>query len=358
MQNILNLLKLTVVALLFATCIREIELETAPGDLTTLVVDGSYTGTGPDQVRLSKPNQFAFSAFVAISDASVRVVDSEGNSAFYEKKNGAGNTYFELPLGAFPPVPGRQYFVEITLFDNGRIYRSYPQTMPAALAADSILVEGLIEQQVSDAGVVIEQKKARISVQSNVPQGAGDYFIRWETDCVYFFPELPQPGPLPPPTKKCYVTDKYNAQQFPLLALEQAAGKTITQQIGSKDVDDAFAKSVYFNVVQRSITKEAFEFWRKFSQVANPGGTVFDPPAAAVRGNVYNTQNDTEVPLGYFEVAAVDTIRRQVFNGDLGPDFFRLAPCDPNDYRTYDKRECFDCLVLKNSTTVKPYYWQ
>ena len=344
--------------MLFATCIREIDLKTEVGDLSTIVVDGDFTdGDGPHRVRLTKPNQFAFSRFEPVRDATVRLLDDAGNSAQYYLQFLPGDTFYEMEPGAMPAVPGRLYQLEIVM-PSGKTYRSRPQSLPQKVKADSILVAGRIVPRVSGADLVVEDERAYLTVRTTVPAGANDVYLRWDAHCVYYFPELVPPGPLPPPTKQCYVSDYFNLQNIPLLRLQNQAGKTVDFEIGSKLVDRAFGNSLYFNVVQRSITAEAFRFWDGFAKVANPQGTVFDPPPGEVHGNIFNPDDPSEVPLGFFEVASVEVLRRKVFNGDLGPDFYVLPPCDPNQYDTYSKSECFDCLVLKNSTTVKPDWWK
>lgn len=345
-------------AMLFATCIREIDLFTDEGDLSTVVVDGDFTDSpGPHQVRLTRPNKFAFSKFEFIRDAAVYILDDVGNKAQYHLQFLPGDTFYELPPGAMPAVPGRLYHLEIVM-PNGRTYRSHPQSLPQKVESDSLIVEGRIVPRVSGTDLVVEDERAYLTVRTTVPAGANDVYLRWDAHCVYYFPELVQSGPLPPPTKQCYVSDYFNLQNIPLLRLQNQVGKTVDFEIGSKLVDQAFGNSLYFNVVQRSISAEAFKFWEGFAKVANPQGTVFDPPPGEVRGNIFNPNDPAEVPLGYFEVASVDTLRRKIFNGDLGQTYYVLPPCDPNQYESYSKSECFDCLILKNSTTAKPTWWK
>lgn len=339
-------------------CIREIDLKTETGDLTALVVDGSFTDAGSaHRLRLSRPNKYGVSVFEHVSGAEVRLFDDAGNSAAYAEQNTVADAWYELPAGALAAVPGRAYHLEIRLPD-GRLYRSEPQQLPRHIEADSILVEGQLVSRVTSSDAVITQKRAVVSVRSTLPADAQDVYLRWEADCVYFFPELPLPGPLPPPTKKCYVSEYFNAQRVPVQEFKGQGGKQVTKEIGSKLVDFAFNYSLYFNVVQRSVSLSAYVYWDKLSQVANPEGTVFDAPPGPLRGNIIAVDHPEETPLGFFEVAAVDTIRRKLFNGNLGPDYFVNEHCTPDDYYFNRDPECYDCLRLENSTLEKPWYWQ
>lgn len=350
--------------LLFSTaCIREINLSTASsGNAGVLVVDGDFTDTyGPHRLTLSRPSPYGQSVFEPVRDATVLLFDDQGNEAAYLPRYDAENDryFYELPALAFQGIQGRAYRLEITLSDGNR-YRSEPQTMPGRVDADTILLEGKTITKVSTADVVIEQKTAVVQLRTSIPNDGRPYFLRWDAHSVYFFIELQKPGSIPPPRHTCYPTDYFNAQKIVAQDARGSNGQTIVKEIGSKIVDFSFESSQYFTVIQRSIGQQAYEYWTRIGKVADPQGSVFDPPPAPVPGNLININNPADQPLGFFEVAAVDTIRRKVFNGELGLNYFIAPYCafSQTYFGLANDPACLDCLLLKNSTYKKPHYWK
>jgi Domain of unknown function (DUF4249) len=58
-------------------------------------------------------------------------------------------------------------------------------------------------------------------------------------------------------------------------------------------------------VKQRSISRQAFQFWRRYKEQRTRTGSIFDPLPAQLTGNVANINNPNDIALGYFEVAAI-----------------------------------------------------
>jgi hypothetical protein len=347
--------------LALAGCVTEIDLSGDVDGLDRLVVDGSFTDhAGAHQLRLLRPNRYGVSQFEDIRDASVRIVDDLGQSATYQPvldlsdPSGALRFFYEIPAGVFPGKQGRAYHLEINLAD-GREYRSERQAMPDRIKVDSLVITGQRVTRTGSQGALFEQNTAFVRAAFTTPL-QGDHWLRYEGESVGFFEELSPQGPFEP-QRECYLTEKFTTQRIVTQAVPNANGKPGQTLVGTKDVDFHFEKSIYFTVIQRSIPQKAFEFWEKAALIANPQGTVFDPPPGALRGNITCVSNPEEVPLGYFEVAAIDTFRRKIFNGTLGEDF-RVSPyCFYQDF-VANRVECKDCILLKNSSYTKPHYWQ
>jgi hypothetical protein len=347
------------------SCVREIDFLVDTEGTETLVVDGNFTDqNGPHRVYLTRPNKYAVNSFINVQDAQITIKDDQGNQANYEVAGESGHPYFyQLPVGVFQGVPGRSYHLEIKLAD-GKTYQSVPQMMPNRVKIDSIPVKGRIETKVSTVDVVVENKTALISAAMTVPNDGKNYYFRWEASAVYIFFELVRPGPLPPPTHTCYIFDDFNNQVLPLQSLKGKNGQSQKVDIGSKLFDKSFDDVQYLTVVQRSLNKESFDYWEKIKKISLPEGTIFDAPPGAVRGNVFNVNDKTETPLGFFEVAAVDTLRKRVNSRDLGDGFLFNNWCtdpyyspDP-PYLVQPLPECYDCQILPNSSLKKPWYWQ
>jgi Domain of unknown function (DUF4249) len=355
----------TILIVLVVSCVREIDFLVKTEGTDTLVVDGNFTDqTGPHRLFLTRPNTYAVNSFENVTNATVIIKDDQGNQAAYEVAGEIGFPYFyQLPSGAMQGVAGRKYHLEIKLAD-GKTYLTTPQMMPNRIELDSVTVFGRTENRVSTVDVVVEEKRCVINADFKVPSDANNYYMRWEAAGVYVFFELVQPGPLPPPALTCYLTDEFNKQFLPIQSVKGKNGKALKIEIGSKILDKSFNFVQYITVVQRSLNRESFDYWESIKKVSDPAGTIFDAPPGAVRGNVYPVNASNETPLGFFEVAAVDTLRRRINNNDLGFDYLTTRHCvDPfyiqePPYVVNPLPECYNCLILPKSTLTKPWYWQ
>lgn len=352
-----KILHLVFLLLFAAGCIKEIQLKTETGDLSTLIISGDFTNSnGKHVLQLTQPSPYGVSSFGHVGGALVTLFDDNGNSAPYTEVFNPQGFAYELAANAMPAVPGRAYHIEIVLPD-GETYRSEPQVLLPVIPVDTLLVEARTVNRTTGAGVVVQDRLGFVDAQTTIPANETQVFFRWQSDCVYFFPEQPLPGPLPPPTRKCYVTEYLTEQQAVVLSLDNQNGRTIRTPIAGKRIDKAFEFKAFYNVVQKRISADAFDYFDRISKIANPEGTVFDTPPGTLKGNCYNVNNPSRVPLGYFEVAAVDTFRVSLNGSFFGADFNYAPHCTQDDYYFNRDQECFDCLLLKNSTYERPYYF-
>lgn len=344
--------------LIFSTCIREIDLKTETGDLTTLVVEGDFTNsTGTHRVVLTHPNQYGISAFERVAGAKIWLSDDAGNRVEYFEKSDSTGVFYELAAGAMAAQIGRGYQISIELPD-GKKYQSALQKLPEVTRVDSVWLEGRLEKRVSSEDVVVEEKMIVVQLQTLLPDASGETFLRWGADCVYLFPELQRPGTLPPPSKTCYVWDYFNRQRAPIQQVAGSGQRKVFQEIGTRPNDYAFDFQAYFTIVQRTISPQAYQFFKNVQQVSNPAGTIFDPPPGAILGNLTNVADPNDRALGFFEVAAVDTFRLKVQKGQLPPGYQPQIHCEESDFWWNRDAECFDCLRLENSTLRKPHFWK
>jgi hypothetical protein len=107
-------------------------------------------------------------------------------------------------------------------------------------------------------------------------------------------------------------------------------------------------------VYQHSVTPNTYAYLQAAQSLINQTGTVLDPQPATPLGNIHNLDRPDQPALGIFSVAAVDTARVFVNNGDLGPDFsqpFYYCTLYPN------AKSCQNCLVIPRSTYDRPIWW-
>jgi Domain of unknown function (DUF4249) len=367
--SIKNIVFLILLATLIG-CISEIDFAPKEPDTTSLAINGQFTNSkGEQMLRLTRPGYYKFGAsFEPVIGATVMIVDEKGNKEQYRGDLEEKGLYL-LPGRKVRGQPGGTYYIEIALTD-GKTYRSEPETMPQSVKSDSISVKPEIEETISKEGVVLNSTRwAAVSVHTKFPTtNKTDVYLRWHAENVYMFIELAKYWlPLKPAPKSCFIKDYFNFQNVALLqskGLER--GVPLSRRIARKIYDESFEVKVAFNVYQYSITPKAYTFWSEAQKVTEQVGSIFDAPPATVKGNVYNTKDKNDAVLGYFEVSAVDTLRKFVGKGELkdptsNGSWFLPPRCNYTVGRQFppvNKNECIDCITIPNSSYVVPYYWQ
>ncbi len=105
-----------------------------------------------------------------------------------------------------------------------------------------------------------------------------------------------------------------------------------------------FINKYRIEVEQLSMTEEAYRFWKLVKVLQESGGSLFQPNAVKISGNVYSEDSD-EVVLGLFAVSGVT--RKNIFvDPSVVP--YQLLP----DER---REECV--TVFPNAFLEKPSYW-
>jgi hypothetical protein len=354
---------LLVATLLIAACVQEITFDPEKNVSDTIVVSGNFTNSqGAHRLFLTRPNTFGNASFVAVKDAQVWIVEVGGQRAQYVPRTAQTvidpDFCYELAAGALVGEPGKAYFVEILLAD-GRLYRSQAAVMPAQMLQDSLYTLGSIYNPGTSSSAGNDIPYVVLDAHVSVPDDGQTYFARWDVFRVFHLQEFYR-DPVPPKTQTfCYVHDFFNKQRVYIQKFENVGGQSFNRKIGQIEVDRTFEVLNYFTALRYSITEDAYRYWSQIEQVANPGGTVFDAPPSPVRGNIYPVNAAEEVPLGYFEVATVDTMRRRLITTELGSLFAAPRYCEyayPN--YTAPGPECFCCELLPFSMYKKPWYWK
>lgn len=347
----LPFLHILVVALLCATCVREIDYKRDEVDKSALVVSGGfYDGEGPSQLVLTHPTDYDKRDFEPVPGATITLSDDEGHTYSYQ----------ELDTGLYQlsgvrGVPGHSYTIDIRLAD-GTTYRSRPQKMLEPLPIDSAKMRVVFMEDFTAQGNIVRFPVAHVYGYTTAPGQPDGRYVRWESENTYIFNEIFTGSPFDE-QKQCFITEKISYQ---LTAIADPvlfqAGTVLEEFAGRRRVDHAFELRNCFSVYQRTIGKEAYDYWTRVKQVTEPSGTIFDPPPAILRGNIENLSDPKRPALGFFEVASSDTARTCANRGDLPFDVVGFIPqyCNNNILK---KPECIDCILLPNSTWQKPGWW-
>jgi len=354
-------LYLLVTSLLLANCIKEIDFQT---DVVSdeLVVSGFLSDQpGFHKVRLTRPGNYNRRVFYAVDGASVQVRDDQGQVYPYFQDllpNDSGVYY----CNTIQPQIGGTYTLEIIL-PNGERFVSTPQTMLPPIAIDSVTALGGYQEFSTEAQVVVEERGCKVYAFTTAPINPDERYLRWESESVHIFNEISKIYySIPPPVLQCFVTSTTSNQ---LVAITDPSlftpGTPIGVQSGWKRIDNAFEHRICFTVYQRTINKEAYDYWFKVKQLIEMNGSIFDAPPGVVKGNISNITYTEKSARGFFEVASVTLARRYLLNQELGDEFQFTQPYCDYDYRyspPVNHPECDNCRLIKNSTTTKPVWWQ
>lgn len=268
-------------------------------------------------------------------------------------------------------TPGRTYFIEIES-ENGGLYRSVPEKMPTLQVHDSLYVITSLEEVVGSSGAISNQSVAKVYASSSIPVSDEPIFIKWDLEEVFVIAEASLPLSQFPfwSSKTCFITLYEQPQSLFLYSSAELSQTRIDDQLFlTKVLDVTFYNKHYFNLIQYSITEDAYNYWQRLDQVVNRVGSIFDTPVAKVRGNLYNFNDISEEVLGYFEVAAVDTTRNLLSRANV--PFYIPMPCEVpleifrvpyncvpciDDFDIIDD-ECLNCLLFPESSVIRPSYF-
>ncbi len=257
----------------FISCEDKIELDVPEGP-KRLVVEGSMTtGDGPQKVRVTKTYDYNSNedAIPFISDATVKILDNQGNS-FPLTYTSEGVYETDASVKG---VVGNEYTLQI-ITAEGKEYKSTAQMMNRVSPIDTLTNfhnEELEAGDFFDIGYYA-------AIEFKEYAGVGDFY-RWK---LYVNDSL-QTG-----------ENNITVQTDERLSPEgvEFTGEDFVFQGRTLDVGDV----VY--VEQVAITSGEYEFWEEMLRQARNNGGPFDTPPAPIQGNILNVNDTKEVVIGFF----------------------------------------------------------
>jgi hypothetical protein len=357
MLRLFRLCALLGVVAVFATCIREVELDQDP-DPNALIVDAVLNaGAGPHVVKLSRTADYFVRDFRQVPGATVTLSNDLGQSWQYTEVN-AGTEQAYYRLTGMEARVGETYRLDIVLADGTR-YQSSPERMPEGIVLDTVSLRGEKRQVNRDDGEVRTINYAIVEANTVLPATLPKAYLYWEVSSVFRFRDMDfSPGK---PAKACYVPDFFNRNNLPTLDLSTVApGSALRLEVAQREMDYTFEYKLGFVVSQKVITASAYEYLQKVNALLNQTGTALDAPPALPIGNVQNLTEPTRPAVGIFLVASSDQATTTMSNGDLPGFFVTNQYCQLNAANNppVNYYECWDCLSLPGSSLTPPSWWQ
>jgi hypothetical protein len=340
--------RLFTIALLFlAACIDPLE-----ADLSTqqehLVVEGIFTNEAKlNYVRLSysQPHTSPYNKFEEKAIVTVEGSAGESFRFIYDK---AGYYFAEQGEEARGTI-GNSYTLYIGVGDKS--YMSKPVKLLAPIPIDSIHFE-VDTKTFAFKG----DKEAKLYLGYNVLINYDDpamekNFLRWSFATTYEVWTQPwdyidSMTGLPAPKDcctQCFLEEKL--EQFKVIDDRLTNGKQVlNQNVLFIPFEKYLGVKNKLTVYQHTITNEAYNFFRILEQQKGTTGTVFDPPPAEVKGNMFNADDGEEQVIGFFDVSGVSVRQITINKQDIPVSFPPFSFPD-------------DCQKLPGATKDIPAGW-
>ena len=335
-----------------ANCVEPYEFKRNEG-VEYLVIDGRITQFDEvNQLKLSMSTPYATSTIARpVENAEVKLVNSTNEFEYFIEE---GNGLYTHCGNTLKVEVGETYHLEIEI--GQKKYASFPQILPEPVNADSITFKVGYENEINEYGNEIAYQNIDIFINTPINVNGVNSYLRWKTDESWSFTER-QCHPLHVP-RTCYMKNDLSVEDIFIYSSESITGTYLSNKLVAKKriLDNVeFIEKHYFIVHQYTLPKEAYEYWEKVFQIANPAGNIFDLPPAPLSGNVYNVNDKDEIVLGYFEVIGSSLVRIPLYRPDIHPITIsdKEYLCRWGDYVDV----CCNCSILKSSTTDRPDYW-
>jgi hypothetical protein len=215
-------------------------------------------------IKLSTTNSYYNDQVPTVSGATIFITDAANNAFNFVESNVAGS----YVCSNFTPVLNRNY--TLTVNSNGATYIA-TETLKSVPSIDRM-------EQINNAG--FSGKDIEIKSYYTDNGATQDYYLS------KFKPS-------------------YTA--IPIYFAQEDISFQ-GNQIFSLYRSDKLKPGQNFEVTLSGISKQYYNYMRILISIAgnNSGGSPFQSPSATVRGNIINTTNDANYPLGYFSLSEQD----------------------------------------------------
>lgn len=342
------------------SCIKPVAI-----DLPTLdegIAISAYLSTqkGGQEVRIQRLAPYVPAGLnYAILKAEVWIMDNLGQRQnFIADPNRIG---FYIPSNSdYVGELGKTYVLHVLTPDQRKL-ESLPQTLRAVPPIKKVYKE---ENIVDDPrlGSVVNGFQVMLDVDDPAPKG--DYY-RWSwvnyeriTYC-HEFDALPAGGVTTyttlvgvPCCEPCWDINRCYVNCSNVLSDVFINGKTISRHPISRI--PYCPSDYYIEIQQRSISKEAYNYWRTVDQLTTNNGSLFDTAPAAVHGNLTCTSDPSQAVYGLFEVS--DLAEGGYFIDRVTTSKPGLFTCKPL-LRPFATAACASCVESAYRTKIKPRFW-
>jgi hypothetical protein len=346
-------------------------------DVHSLVVSGFLNSTEKNAtIRLSRTIPLSSTEQAPVEAKAIVSIEEENGTVFPLTETAPGN----YTIATIPVNPEKRYRLNIRTANNSQ-YQSDFVPISVSPPIDSVT------WQPSNDGV-------EIRVNTHDDTGKSKYYYwgfaeTWEYTSVYYSTIIYKDGevkdrPLNADIHTCWAAE--TSQQI-LIASSDRLNQDIISQKRLIQIPKRSQKLfIHYSVLvkQRSLTRDAYDYWSQLQKTNENLGGLFDPQPGSVVGNIHNVNDMNEPVMGYFSGGTVEEQRLWIEAKNL-PGYLRfsqgIGSCEidtlkPNELErlgpnellsvlysmftitgyTYTNKSCADCRSM-GGTTEKPLFW-
>lgn len=338
-----------------AACLDEVNLSDPDQPDSAILVQGRLIQGNPSQVEIGIFELYTLSNNIprSIEAKSVVLKDDTGRSkSIPTQGHGQYLTKINPNDADFPIEIGRQYRLEIEFFD-GRNFVSEWEKLLATPKIDALDFEFFGKDGYDLQGNLIKIPFVRFNLSTDLTAAAdtAPVRLRWEFDSHYKLTDNPE--------KTCYITRRLLDADVSILNTEQSKTLLKNHPAIETQLDYRFGEGFYLTAYQQVISENAYGYFEELNQLLAKKGTLFDPPAGAIRTNISSPSHPEVLTNGFFYVTRQDTLRRYFSPAMMGNPKKR-CPLPPINGEAPRPNSCDDCFLESPSTATlnKPIWWQ
>lgn len=269
------------IVFLFWGCEDVVDVDIDSGAEKVVVEGWVYANSTDAYVRLSRSVDYlSQDKNPVIDDATVTIVTNESE---VDTLNYTEDGYYQTDQVV--GVAGNVYHTEIQLADGKRIV-SRPDTLYDV--AGLVELKYLPKQQIPGGNLLPADYFPAISYRNE--SGRNYYRYKFIVNGVY----LNNPDNIQVENDEGVQPDT-TIRDRPVFVSGNNGGLYI------------FEDGDLFEVVQASLSKQAYAFYAKLDEQVNATGGPFDTPPSPVPGNVYNPEDEDDLIVGFFGATKEDT---------------------------------------------------
>ena len=345
-------IKMTVTLVILLGCRERIFLDTLPEDFQLIAINGLIDSSeGPYFIAVQETRS-ANRAPIPVEEALVELVDDLGNREvcpYFE------NGTYQCAGNVVQGNSGVAYHIEVRL--GADLYQSVPEVMPAILGTNRLEWEETGIPTTTASGIDVVTTMLDFDLIAALPDVTEPVFLQWQLlETFQIRPtDFPDPfGFIPPP---CFITQNIGIQNFYTLALNEFANPIYTiPSVIQREIDNSFVIKHIFSIHQSSVTETYFNYLEQTRTLTEATGSLFDPPAGRVIGNIMH-EGSGLAATGYFAAVAKDTTHMVIYREEIETPIDDV--CLYNQFKPVDDypRTCLDCSIIPRSTYEEPYWW-
>lgn len=354
------------------SCLDPIELDIPRGESEAVVIEGKLIKGEPSSIEVSVQRIFVFDGSSRILKINAVSLISEDGAVTKLDRDASGEFSQDFgPDNPFDVSFNERYKIRVELFD-GRIVESAFEAVQSVKANDEVDLT-LQDREVfsEDRGVFVTRPKIILDLKSeinNIQQDPRRY--RWTVERYFKLTDSPDVYQIRDPQdrtnflqpKTCYIRDKASLTKtviFDGYGFDED-NLDFTSEIFDGTINDfRLADTMYFSVVQESLSEGAFNYYDQISKVLERTGSMFDPPAGKIKSNYVNVNDPEDEIFGYF-YASEQKETRVMVTPDMVGNPSSLCPAPTGEGWRPGQcpfTACCDCLTEPFSSLVQPDFW-